>query len=569
MTSLTTPRRIMTERYIMKAAKSLTLFCLTLLLAGCSSSPTQLDVATESYDDLVAYFGVWREYRVPPRVEGVPDFSRKAIARQWADFPAWRAALESFDIQDWPVSQQVDWHLVRAELNGLQFDHEVLKPWERDPAYYVYFYPNPTDVPSREGPMIEGSLEVYYYDYPLSDGDASHIEAGLRSMPALYESARANLTGNARDLWLKGIESIREQSGALESYSGRVAENRPGISDAANAARQASDEFADWLEEQADSKTGLSGVGKDNITWALQNIHYIPLTWEEEVLLVKRELVRAHTALRLEENRNRALPDLKRIDSPDEYDRRLNAAVDEYMMFLEEEEILPLKDYMDKALRDRIGSFSSLSSPDELRGFFSEVGYRDEMAMRTHQYHWFDLARMRFEPHPSPIRSSPLWYNIFDGRAEGFATSMEEMMMHAGLFDARPRGRELVWILLAQRAARALGGLYQHSNEMTLEQATKFADQWTPRGYLPWDGSTIQHEQHFYLRQPTYGESYVIGKIEIEKLLAARARQLGDDFTLYQFMDDFNGAGVIPVSLINWELSGDDSEIRMMMTATK
>ncbi|MCZ6758617.1 MAG: DUF885 family protein, partial [Bacteroidetes bacterium] len=403
----------------------------------------------------------------------------------------------------------------------------------------------------------------------LSDGDASHIEAGLRFMPTLYESARANLTGNARDLWLKGIESIREQSGALESYSGRVAGNRPGISDAANAARQASDELADWLEEQADSKTGLSGVGKDNITWALQNIHYIPLTWEEEVLLVKRELVRAHTALRLEENRNRALPDLKRIDSPDEYDRRLNTAVDEYMMFLDEEEILPMKDYMDKALRDRIGSFSPLSSPDELRGFFSEVGYRDEIAMRTHQYHWFDLARMRFEPHPSPIRSSPLWYNIFDGRAEGFATSMEEMMMHAGLFDARPRGRELVWILLAQRAARALGALYQHSNEMTLEQATKFADQWTPRGYLPWDGSTIQHEQHFYLRQPTYGESYVIGKIEIEKLLAARARQLGDDFTLYQFMDDLNGAGVIPVSLINWELSGDDSEIRMMMTATK
>ena len=105
---------------------------------------------------------------------------------------------------------------------------------------------------------------------------------------------------------------------------------------------------------------------------------------------------------------------------------------------------------------------------------------------------------------------------------------------------------------------------------MTLEQATKFADQWTPRGYLPWDGSTIQHEQHFYLRQPTYGESYVIGKIEVEKLLAMRARQLGDDFTLYQFMNELNGAGVIPVSLINWELSGDDSEIRMMMAmATK
>ena len=172
---------------------------------------------------------------------------------------------------------------------------------------------------------------------------------------------------------------------------------------------------------------------------------------------------------------------------------------------------------------------------------------------------------MRDEPNASPIRATPLWYNIYDGRAEGLATGMEEMMMHAGLFDDRPQGREMVWILLAQRAARALGGLYQHANMMTLNEAAKFADKWTPRGYLPWDGSTIQHEQHFYLRQPTYGESYVIGKIEIEKLLAERARQLGDQFTLYQFMDDLNAAGVIPVSLINWELNGDDSEIQQMM----
>ena len=27
--------------------------------------------------------------------------------------------------------------------------------------------------------------------------------------------------------------------------------------------------------------------------------------------------------------------------------------------------------------------------------------------------------------------------------------------MHAGLFDDRPRSRELIWILLVQRAARA------------------------------------------------------------------------------------------------------------------
>lgn len=544
------------------------LFVLVLglvVLTSCSQAPTNLDMPSQTHEDLVSFFEAWREFRVPPAVDGVPDFSRETIAAQWNDFPSWRSTLDSFPIEEWAVNEQVDWHLVNAELNGLQFDHEVLKPWQRDPAYYVYFYPSPTDVPNREGPMIEGSLEVSYYEYPLSDEDAAHIEAGLRIMPALYESAQENLTGNARDLWIKGAESIREQSTALHAYAERMATSRPGIAEAAGEAQAASDNFADWLDRQADSKTGESGVGKDNMTWALKNIHYLPLTWEEEVVLVKRELARSHAALRLEENRNRSLPELERIASPAEYDQKLNAAVDEYMAFLEEEEILPLKDYMDLALRERIGSFSPISSDDELRGFFSEVGYRDEMAMRTHHYHWIDLARMRDEPTDSPIRNSPLWYNIFDGRAEGLATGMEEMMMHAGLMDDRPRGREMIWILLAQRAARALGGLYQHANMMTLEEAARFADKWTPRGFLPWDGSTIQHEQHFYLRQPAYGESYVIGKIEIEKLLAEYARERAEDFTLYQFMDDMNSMGIIPVSLINWELNGDDSEIQMMI----
>ena len=43
--------------------------------------------------------------------------------------------------------------------------------------------------------------------------------------------------------------------------------------------------------------------------------------------------------------------------------------------------------------------------------------------------------------------------------------------MHAGLYDDSPRSRELVWILMAQRAARGLGSLYAHANEMTMEEA--------------------------------------------------------------------------------------------------
>lgn len=543
-------------------SRSTTIILLSVLLVSCgTNSTTSIPANRSTYQDLSAFFDAWRVFRAPPRIDNVPDFSVESMKTQFEQLKQWKIALAEFPILEWPVTAQVDWHLIRAEMNGLEFDHRVLMPWQRDPAYYVYFYPNDTDVPMREAPMIEGSIEASYYTYPLSAEDASEIEAGLSIIPELNRQARVNLTGNARDLWVKGIESIKDQSNDLEGFAEQVSATHPALAELSRKAKASSDSLAVWLEEQAPSKTGPSGVGKENMTWALKNIHYVNLTWEEEVLIVKRELARAHASLRLEENRNRALPELEKMTDAETYDRELNLAVDQYMAFMEEEQIMPMKPYMDLALRERMGQFRP---NDGIRGFFDEVTYRDALPMRSHGNHWFDLARMREEPHSSPIRHRPLWYNIFAGRAEGMATGMEEMMMHAGIMDDKPQARELVWILLAQRAARALGGLYQQGGVMTLEEAAKFASKWTPRGYLPWDGNTIQGEQHFYLRQPAYAESYVIGKVEIEALIAEYARQREDTFTLYQFMDDFNGVGMIPVSLINWEMNGDASEIEAL-----
>ena len=47
-------------------------------------------------------------------------------------------------------------------------------------------------------------------------------------------------------------------------------------------------------------------------------------------------------------------------------------------------------------------------------------------------------------------------------------------------------------------------------------------------------------------------------------MASERARQLGDAFTLKRFMDELDAVGVIPVSLIRWELTGLDDEITRM-----
>jgi uncharacterized protein (DUF885 family) len=129
-------------------------------------------------------------------------------------------------------------------------------------------------------------------------------------------------------------------------------------------------------------------------------------------------------------------------------------------------------------------------------------------------------------------------------------------MMQAGMFDARPRSRELVYILVAERAARALGELFMQANRMTLEQASAFACDNTPRGWLSMDGKLVRSEQHLYLQQPGYGPSYLIGKIEIEKLIAEKKAEQGSAWRMKAFMDDFNSRGLIPASLLRWEMTG-------------
>ena len=529
-----------------------------LMLAGCGGRAGA--PGSSRYDDLVTLFAEWRTFQQPKLLDGVPDYSAGAMRAQRRELANYQTRLAAIDLSGWPVAQQVDLSLVRAEMNGLEFDHRVHRPWARNPAFYVTVFSSQSDQPAREGPHAFGSIELWTYQFPLTPERAVQLGAQLKTIPPLLDQARGNLVENARDLWIMGIRSVSQQSTTLAALAAQVAGSNPALEADLQRAREATDAFRVWLERQASSKTGPSGVGIDHYNWHLKHVQLVPYTWQDEVTIMRRELARALARLALEEHRNRRLPQPVPVASAQEHGRRFNGAVTEYLAFLRDRDILTIRDYMDPALRARIGRFSDRQP----REFFTEVDYRDPVVMRTHGYHWFDLARAANEPHPSPIRRVTLLYNIFDTRTEGLATGWEEMMMHAGLLDARPRSRELIWVLLAQRAARALGDLMMHANQMTLEEAVKFAAAQTPRGWLREDGNTVWGEQHLYLQQPAYGTSYLIGKIQIEQLLAERARQVGDEFTLRGFMDELNAAGMIPMSLVRWELTGRDDEIRVM-----
>jgi hypothetical protein len=259
----------------------------------------------------------------------------------------------------------------------------------------------------------------------------------------------------------------------------------------------------------------------------------------------------------LERERNRNLPELKAYSTIAEFNEGTNASVNKLMTFLKQKEILPVKDYMEPALRKHIGSFI----PENQRNFFANVSFRAPEVLYAHSTHWFEVARFTEEPHAGVVRHDALPYNIWMQRSEGLATFMEETFMHAGLWDDNPRARELVWIMLAQRCARGLASLYAQANMINYGQARKFQVEWTPKGWTG-DESLVGFEQHLYLRQPGYGTSYVTGKYFIERLVMDMSRMQGNNFKLYNFFDAFYNASVIPVSLVRWQLTGMDDEIK-------
>ncbi len=89
-----------------------------------------------SFEDLVALFQRFRVFHEPVVTDGVPDYTPAAMARQYRELGEYQRRLAAFDISAWPIPQQVDYHLARAEMNGLEFYHRVMKPWSTSPDFY-------------------------------------------------------------------------------------------------------------------------------------------------------------------------------------------------------------------------------------------------------------------------------------------------------------------------------------------------------------------------------------------------------------------------------------------------
>lgn len=538
----------------------MTIFLLiALILPGQTYSTNEYPKS--NYEELVELFHDWRAFEKAPFHQGAPDYRKAALDIRYQIFQKYKKRLNAIDYQNLALEQQIDWYVVFAEMNGYDFNYRILRPWARDPAFYKTIWMHQSDVPAHEGPTHHALTEVWQYDFPLSKEQQKKLLADISVIAPLMAQAKINLTGNAKELWIAGIRDIRQQVRDLDQLMQMCGDDISNeLKLAIKQAKIASNDLVAWLESEAKTKTGHSGIGKAQYNWYQKYVRLMPLTWDDEVMILKRELSRAWAALKLEEQRNRHLPPLTSASSPQAFDELTEQSIKKLIGFLDEQEIVTVTDYFEPALRKHRGQFI----PEKKRNFFYIAMHYNPLPLYSHFYHWFELARMEHEPHHSSIRRGAVLYNIFDSRNEGTATAVEEMFMQAGLYDDNPRARELVWIMIAQRAARGLGSLYAHANMMTMEQAGNIHSEWTPRGWMKTEKELLLFEQHLYLRQPGYGTSYITGKYLLEEMMAYSAQQKdknGEAFVLKDFFDELNSIGNIPVSLARWQMTGSKSPL--------
>ena len=530
-------------------------FFLALIALTSIHSLSSQDTSRDSLENI---FIEWRSFEKPPKYRGAPDYRKKTFDSRMIEFEQLRKRLNEIDKASLDTESQVDWTLIWAEMNGFEFNYNILKPWERDPAFYKSLWMNRSDVPAHEGPTHHMVVEVWQYDFPLSKKQLQKLVNELSIIPAFNEQAKTNLTGNARDLWIAGIRDIENQASNLESlktFPG-VKSNKELI-EIIDKSIKSTKALSEWLKDESKNKSGPSGIGKDNYTWYQKNVHLVPLTWDDEVMLLKRELARAWSSLKLEEHKNRNLPELTSASNQEEYIKKARDASKDLIEFLDKQQVINVKDYYKDALDERLGKFV----PEDTRNFFWITAHLDPKPLYSHFFHWFELAEMDLNPNENIIRKEAVLYNIFDSRNEGVATSVEEMFMQAGLYESNPRSKEIVYILIAQRAARGLGSLYAHANLMTMEEAGKIHSEYTPRGWMKTEKELLIFEQHLYLRQPGYGTSYITGKYLFENALAeySRINEKDPNSNLKKFFNKLIEIGSIPMTLFHWELNNDPS----------
>ncbi len=543
--------------------------------------------------------GVYHRRWHPGWAEGVLDYAA-LVQRQKEQYGKLRARLDAFDPTDWSPHCKIDYLLLRAEMDQLEWELYVIRQWSRNPGFYVHLAIDNVRRHLTGGRRMGESAFLM----PFSKERAQAILQALADTEKILAQGRKNLTEIVPELAelvfkqpYPGLPLPSMERGQLKyivkdyrKWAEVTAEHFPPaqakkLVSAAVKAGQRLIEFGKWLEKSRDKMTGKYYIGKDLVNWFVHHVFLMPYNYDQMMFIADAERGRAISYLQFELHKNRYLPPIKPAKTTKEYlawDEETALALRRWylenaedllsdqpyqpLIRSEESTYLPPFGMLAFPYEEKPGIHRILVVPDDhWRAKYSSMGFRtDPGVLHGHEYwpgHTYEGNIRRHNP--CPIRSE----HVDSGHSEGWCVYNEEILVALDFpFVRGPRARELVYINMLQRAERILTGLPLLAGEISPEEAYQALLKNVP---ALGSGLGITPENAYreiYTRVVWRGDDCfdaTIGKFQLLKLLADRKMQLKDKFDLKEFNDQYMKFGQIPISVLRWEILGDDSKAKM------
>ncbi|MEF3405566.1 DUF885 family protein [Agromyces sp. CCNWLW203] len=512
--------------------------------------------------------------RLERPVRWLPRFDPASVdeqRRELADFvERWRAT----DAARLPIPDQVDHRLLGSALARVRWELDVLRNWERDAVFLTS---------QILGPWFDLLLEPAPFGAVRQVG----LVAVLEAVPGAVDQAIANLER-------AGVAALARVAVAeLDGIGPRLAESvsaltpevdratARALAEAQPAASAALDRYAQWLEASADRLGPEVVVGRDAFVWYLRHVALVAAEPEELVRGALQEYRRAITAETISRGRHRETPEAPLArDLSAEIAAEAEAEVEvrgmyeregllsqpaslrryrfaAYPAYLEPIAFLGVTDDLtNERSRDR-DAVSYVPAPAADLPYFDAANARDPRLGIIHEGAHSQQLALSWG-HPRAMRR----HYVDSVANEGIAHYNEELMLDAGLFDDAPHSQTTVHNFMRLRALRVVVDVNLATGAFSLDEAIDAFVR-----LVPMDAATATEETSYYVATPGLAMSYLVGKLEVKRLLADAVVARGDDFSLREFNDSLWLNGNVPVSLQRWELLGDRADVDVLDAA--
>ena len=551
------------------------LFFAALLLVASQTATA----AAPNLHSLAKEFFAWRAVQQPTthddvnRVERpdgwIPDWSPKAIAEYDAKQREFMRRLSALNNSGWTISDSVDFLLLRSAIARVDYELSVVWSARRNPAFYI-------------DQTLGTVFGLILQPPPFSESRSRNIILRLESIPTTLQHARTNLTEGVAPFASLAIEDLSKIESQLETFSKELVPLLPSSQQKrfAAAVKKGSEElvkYREWLKKELPKMRGSFAIGKEAYDRYLKMMALMPYTSDEILRMGRIEWERSVAFDHYEKLRNKGLPPLEVFPSATAQIEKEKQDEPDIRKFLIEKDILDVPKWMghysnlkmpsyldplrwlgvtdDLTSPTRLGqtSISYILDPSPNLPFFRLSTAQDSRPIVVHEGvpgHFFQLALSW--ANPDTIRQ----HYVDSGPIEGIGFYAEEMMLQHGLFDDKPRTREIIYRFMRLRALRVDVDVKLARGDYSMDDGARYLSQ-----TVPMDEATARQEAADFAAGPGQAITYQIGKIQIIKLIADAKMQLKDEFSLRALHNYIWINGNVPIALLRWEFLGMRDEL--------